>query len=539
MKNLNSPLVFFVWILFASISVSSLGATSEKERKSQDKKETFFHFIERVALNDTIYGCTYPWALGFDPLATDDDGSCLEPFLGGNITAEFLDECSCLGDLNGDGAVNTADLIILLSVFGTFCPEEFPGCTDGAACNFNPDATLDDGTCEFETCAGCTDDLACNYNPSSTIDDGTCVFPEEGEECDYCDCDLDVVGPTFVLVPENQNEVCEELAYSYALEDPCVDPSDLEVTETRDTIYSDDCGNYEHLVTITAEDPCGNQSTAQFTIVVQDTDSPYLFVGSFPSDTTISCDVTLPVAPIYEGYDNCDGIIPVFFNETAIDGECNGEYEVERTWLMQDCSGNQVEHVQSIFIIDDQLPVFVLAPEDQNNQCEEQPYFYEAFDNCNDVEITETREVLFEDSCGNYEHLVTLSASDLCGNVTDTTFTIIVQDTIEPEWITEEFPQDMTVSCDDLPAAPAFEAMDNCAGLIEAAFVEEVVNTDCPGQSIIVRTWIASDCTGNSISHVQTLTVEDDEAPGFVGDLPVDLVVECDAIPAAICACCE
>ena len=206
MKNLNSPLAFFVWILFASISVSSLGATSEKERKSQDKKETFFHFIERVALNDTIYGCTYPWALGFDPLATDDDGSCLEPFLGGNITAEFLDECSCLGDLNGDGAVNTADLIILLSVFGTFCPEEFPGCTDGEACNFNPDATLDDGTCEFETCAGCTDDLACNYNPSSTIDDGTCVFPEEGEECDYCDCDLDVVGPTFILVPENQND---------------------------------------------------------------------------------------------------------------------------------------------------------------------------------------------------------------------------------------------------------------------------------------------------------------------------------------------
>ena len=534
MKNLNSPLVFFVWILFASISVSSLGATSEKERKSQDKKETFFHFIERVALNDTIYGCTYPWALGFDPLATDDDGSCLEPFLGGNITAEFLDECSCLGDLNGDGAVNTADLIILLSVFGTFCPEEFPGCTDGAACNFNPDATLDDGTCEFETCAGCTDDLACNYNPSSTIDDGTCVFPEEGEECDYCDCDLDVVGPTFVLVPENQNEVCEELAYSYALEDPCVDPSDLEVTETRDTIYSDDCGNYEHLVTITAEDPCGNQSTAQFTIVVQDTESPYLFVGSFPSDTTISCDVTLPIAPIYEGYDNCDGMIPVFFNETQIDGECNGEYEVERTWLMQDCSGNQVEYVQSIFIIDDQLPVFALAPEDQINQCEEQPYFYEAFDNCNDVEITETREVLFEDSCGNYEHLVTLSASDLCGNVTDTTFTIIVQDTIEPEWITEEFPQDMTVSCDDLPSAPAFEAMDNCAGLIEAAFVEEVVNTDCPGQSVIVRTWIASDCTGNSISHVQTLTVEDDEAPGFVGDLPVDLVVECDAIPDPI-----
>ena len=217
-----------------------------------------------------------------------------------------------------------------------------------------------------------------------------------------------------------------------------------------------------------------------------------------------------------------------------IDGECNGEYEVERTWLMQDCSGNQVEYVQSIFIIDDQLPVFALAPEDQINQCEEQPYFYEAFDNCNDVEITETREVLFEDSCGNYEHLVTLSASDLCGNVTDTTFTIIVQDTIEPEWITEEFPQDMTVSCDDLPSAPAFEAMDNCAGLIEAAFVEEVVNTDCPGQSVIVRTWIASDCTGNSISHVQTLTVEDDEAPGFVGDLPVDLVVECDAIPDPI-----
>ena len=46
------------------------------------------------------------------------------------------------------------------------------GCTFEEACNFNPEATVDDGTCETVTCAGCTDPLSCNFDPEATFDNG-------------------------------------------------------------------------------------------------------------------------------------------------------------------------------------------------------------------------------------------------------------------------------------------------------------------------------------------------------------------------------
>jgi len=51
------------------------------------------------------------------------------------------------------------------------------GCTDAGACNFDGAATIDDGSCEYLSCAGCTDVNACNYNALATIDNGSCTFP--------------------------------------------------------------------------------------------------------------------------------------------------------------------------------------------------------------------------------------------------------------------------------------------------------------------------------------------------------------------------
>jgi hypothetical protein len=49
------------------------------------------------------------------------------------------------------------------------------GCTDPTANNFNPDATINDGSCTFDV-LGCTNPLANNYNMDATIDDGSCTF---------------------------------------------------------------------------------------------------------------------------------------------------------------------------------------------------------------------------------------------------------------------------------------------------------------------------------------------------------------------------
>ena len=66
-----------------------------------------------VVTPEICYGCTVDVA-NYDPYASDDDGSCF---------------FTC------------------------------PGCTDAVACNFDDDANLEDGSCEYSTCAGCTHSL--------------------------------------------------------------------------------------------------------------------------------------------------------------------------------------------------------------------------------------------------------------------------------------------------------------------------------------------------------------------------------------------
>lgn len=66
------------------------------------------------------------------------------------------------------------------------------GCTDLAACNYDPVAVYDDGvTCEYTSCAGCTDETACNYDAEATIDDESCDFSCLGctdvNACNYDD----------------------------------------------------------------------------------------------------------------------------------------------------------------------------------------------------------------------------------------------------------------------------------------------------------------------------------------------------------------
>jgi hypothetical protein len=55
-------------------------------------------------------------------------------------------------------------------------------CTDASAVNFNPNATVDDGSCEY---AGCTDASASNYDASANTNDGSCVIEGCTDSLDY------------------------------------------------------------------------------------------------------------------------------------------------------------------------------------------------------------------------------------------------------------------------------------------------------------------------------------------------------------------
>ena len=50
------------------------------------------------------------------------------------------------------------------------------GCTNPEACNYDAGACGDDGSCDFDTCVGCTYPGACNFSAEATEDDGSCDF---------------------------------------------------------------------------------------------------------------------------------------------------------------------------------------------------------------------------------------------------------------------------------------------------------------------------------------------------------------------------
>ena len=155
-----------------------------------------------------VEGCTDSSNPGYNPLATEDDGSC---FVGGCllpfacnyddeadfVVVQLCDFNSCVGCMdetacNFDGSATlsapgscTFPLNQFLDCDGEcnndadgdgLCDEfEIPGCMDAAAINFNPFATDDDGSCLVLT-GGCVIPFACNYDPAADFYDGSCVF---------------------------------------------------------------------------------------------------------------------------------------------------------------------------------------------------------------------------------------------------------------------------------------------------------------------------------------------------------------------------
>ena len=79
-----------------------------------------------------------------------------------------------------------------------------------SACNFDPAATLNDGSCDFTSCLGCTDAAACNYDADATANDGSCAYPEPEYDCEG-NC----------LVDSDGDGVCDAFDGNF---DGCMDP---------------------------------------------------------------------------------------------------------------------------------------------------------------------------------------------------------------------------------------------------------------------------------------------------------------------------
>ncbi|MDZ4824535.1 MAG: hypothetical protein SH856_13840, partial [Flavobacteriales bacterium] len=147
-----------------------------------------------------VPGCTNPVACNFDPLATIDDGSCLYPapqpgFCDAALypNNNLLDPCAASVCAVDPFCCNTAWDSICASEAAAdpncaYCltPLGTLGCTDINACNYNPAACADDGSCILPD--GCNDPAACNYDAAALCDDGSCLYTSGGcNEVGYAD----------------------------------------------------------------------------------------------------------------------------------------------------------------------------------------------------------------------------------------------------------------------------------------------------------------------------------------------------------------
>ena len=122
-----------------------------------------------------VQGCTDEAACNYDSAANIDDGSCATSDECGVCGGDGIAEGAC--DCEGNG------------------PETYYAC-DGTCTN----DTDGDEICDELEVAGCTDSMACNYNADATDDNGDCTYPNALYDCDgNCVNDL------------NGNNLCDEL----------------------------------------------------------------------------------------------------------------------------------------------------------------------------------------------------------------------------------------------------------------------------------------------------------------------------------------
>ena len=93
-----------------------------------------------------------------------------------NCTVESsLAPVSCV--LVDDGAAANADTGVYSSWNHPAITDFYQftgGCLDPTACNYQPLACSEDGSCH--NLAGCTDPTACNFDPTTNCDDGSCEY---------------------------------------------------------------------------------------------------------------------------------------------------------------------------------------------------------------------------------------------------------------------------------------------------------------------------------------------------------------------------
>lgn len=318
---------------------------------------------------------------------------------------------------------------------------------------------------------------------------------------------IDVEGPVFNVYPEDITISCNDpvppIANVTGL-DVCSGSVQVLVSEV---VTAGDCeGSYTITRIFRAFDACDNATIYAQTITVIDDEAPEFINPA--SYLEITC--TNFQQPAINVQDAC-GTFDLLFEDNQIVPGCGGL--IERTYTAIDGCGNTSQFTQTIQLIDNTPPVLLnLPPTQLNIECGSPipDVFIFAQDNCSGIVPVGLQATTVSDGCTDI-FTRTWFAMDDCGNMTEFTQTITATDNTAP--VLSSYPSDIVLPCGSaIPPVPQIIATDACDGFVNVEF-EQTTNTTITCASV-VRTWCATDCSGNETCHTQTISFTD--APGGI-----------------------
>lgn len=311
---------------------------------------------------------------------------------------------------------------------------------------------------------------------------------------------------------------------------------------------ADFCNGDTIVRTWTATDNMGQMASVSQQVIIQaDNEGPTIDLS--PTTDTVSCFVAQGVQPSSKRYDiwlnskrlavatnarDCSSLVEITDDApAAYDFDCD---DIEVTFSLVDTCGNLTTIAFRYVTIDTFPPVLNGVPADTTIACDAAvppPATVEAED-CSrdlDVQFVETSTQTQDGTCSQYAYEIvrTWSATDSCGNMSQESQVITVQDEEPPVFTV---PADVSIRCDQDTSdvnlvGTVTDASDNCSSTVSVGYTDEILySADCPDTYTIFRTWRASDVCGNVRGEIQTIYVNDHVPPIF--QVPADITVTCE-----------
>ena len=315
--------------------------------------------------------------------------------------------------------------------------------------------------------------------------------------------------------------------------------------------------HYDHILTYTPIDECGNVGESLMQIIAVDDTTPPMLVD-VPADTLISC-TTPPdaVDALPYAIDNCDPAVNLTFEINYLDdGDgCDETYIIERIFIAEDCSYNHSADTQRVHVADTVAPVLTLniPPDLDASGCFDDvdtsvdalgSATGSATDDCGAI----TESITYVDGSvdlpcgegggsGQFQRTWTYTATDCAGNVATAqgTQTITVTDDVDPSLTVS--PVDSLDCRDWFDGFTANEAIalgwvtasDNCN--LDTVVISTVLEVSGPCAGSFELEYRATDACGNEAIGSQVVVLVDSVPPVFT-TLPADGTLACDGDPA-------